>query len=77
MSTAGAKSRSQVRSQAGADMILVFLAAMALLGGTTWLGMQQSVARDPVMNRHLTGVGLLLCMLTFFSALIAAAVNLP
>jgi hypothetical protein len=58
-------------------MILLVVAAMSLLGGTTWLALQQSAARDHVLNRQLTAVGLLLCMLTVASAIIAATVHLP
>jgi hypothetical protein len=54
-------------------MILLVVATMALLGGTTWLALQQSIARDPVLNRQLTAVGLLLCMLTVVSAVVAAS----
>lgn len=38
-------------------MISLVVAAMALLGGTTFLASQQPVARNPARNRRLTGIG--------------------
>ena len=58
-------------------MILLLVAAMGLLSGTTWLAMQQSVARDRVAHHHLTGGGLVLCLLAVVSVLVAAVENLP
>ena len=56
-------------------MIFLVVAAMALLGGTTWLAQEQSITRNPVRNSHLTAVGMVLCLLTVVAALIAAAVT--
>ncbi|GAA2863720.1 hypothetical protein Acy02nite_72490 [Actinoplanes cyaneus] len=42
-------------------MIVLVVAAMVLLGGTTWLALEQPVASDPELNRRLTTIGLLLC----------------
>ncbi|GAB3177886.1 hypothetical protein FHX75_11169 [Micromonospora palomenae] len=56
-------------------MISLVVAALALLGGTTWLAMNQPVARNPVLNRRLTATGLLLCLITAVITLIAAVVT--
>jgi hypothetical protein len=53
-------------------MIVLLVASMALLGGTTWFGLQQSDAGNPVLNRRLTGAGLALCLLVVVSAVLAA-----
>ncbi|MFC8617240.1 hypothetical protein ACFT9M_12585 [Micromonospora purpureochromogenes] len=56
-------------------MISLVVAALALLGGTTWLAMNQPVARNPVLNRRLTATGLLFCLITAVFTLIVAAVT--
>ncbi|MDI6102729.1 hypothetical protein QLQ12_29330 [Actinoplanes sp. NEAU-A12] len=58
-------------------MILLVMAAMALLGGTAWIGLQQPMARDPALNRRLTAVGIRLCLLMAALVLAAVAVSLP
>ena len=55
-------------------MIFLLVAVLALFGGTTWLAMQQSVARDPAFHHRLTGGGLALCAVAVASALIAALI---
>jgi hypothetical protein len=55
-------------------MILLVIAALALLGGTTWLGLNQPAAANPALNRRLTATGLLLCLIVAVVALIAAVV---
>ena len=56
-------------------MTLLVVAAMALFGGTTWLALQQPIARDPGRNRHLTTSGLALCLLVVVAALLVAIVK--
>jgi hypothetical protein len=50
---------------------------MALLGGTTWVGLQQPIARDPARNVRLTAIGIRLCLVTGLVALLVVAVTLP
>ena len=52
-------------------MIFFVVAALALMGSTTWLAMQQSIAGNPVLNRRLTTVGLVLCLATGLSVVVA------
>lgn len=40
-------------------MIILVVITLVLLGATTWSALQQSLARDPVRHRRLTGVGLI------------------
>jgi hypothetical protein len=54
-------------------MILLVVAALALLGGTTWIGLQQPIAPDPERNLHRTVIGIRLCLLTGLTAILAAA----
>lgn len=58
-------------------MTLLVIAAMVLLGGTTWLGLRQPTARDQALNRRLTAAGIRMCLLTGFALLLAVAVTLP
>ncbi len=59
------------------EMIFLLVGVMALLGGTTFLALQQPVARNPVLNRQLTGIGLALCLLIGAVALAVTAVIAP
>ncbi|MEU4712890.1 hypothetical protein AB0F73_04385 [Micromonospora purpureochromogenes] len=45
-------------------MVSLVVAALALLGGMTWLAMNQPVAGNPVLNRRLIATGLLFCVIT-------------
>jgi hypothetical protein len=56
-------------------MIVVVVAAMAALGTTTWLAMQQSVSRDPERNRRMTALGLWACLAIATAALTATFVT--
>lgn len=58
-------------------MISLVVAAMALLGGTTFLALQQSIARNPALNRCLTGIGIVSCLLVAVLTLAVTAVTLP
>ncbi|GAA2915091.1 hypothetical protein Acy02nite_91610 [Actinoplanes cyaneus] len=58
-------------------MIVLVVAAMVLLGSTTWLALEQPVARDPMRNRRLTIVGLLLCGCVAVVALTLTLVTSP
>lgn len=58
-------------------MIFVVVGALGLLGGTTFLALQQPVARDPLLNRRLTGMGIALCLITALAALGVTIVILP
>ncbi|SDS52988.1 hypothetical protein [Actinoplanes derwentensis] len=53
-------------------MFVLTVGALALLGGTTWLALQESVAADPDRHHRLTATGLLLCLLTGLAAVAAA-----
>ena len=57
-------------------MIFFVVGVMALLGGTTFLALQQPVARNPVLNRQLTGIGIASCLVTTVAALVVAVVIL-
>ncbi|XVV12598.1 hypothetical protein ACQP2X_48765 [Actinoplanes sp. CA-131856] len=57
-------------------MIVLTTGALALFGATTWLALQQPVARNQVRNRQLTGAGLGLCLITVAGALTAALVTM-
>ncbi|GIF40089.1 hypothetical protein [Actinoplanes xinjiangensis] len=54
--------------------MILFVVMMALLGGTTWLAMNQSIARDAVLNHRLTAIGLTLCLASGLIAVVASAV---
>ena len=43
-------------------MIVLVVAALGLLGGTTWLALDQPLARDPARHHRVTGWGLLMCL---------------
>lgn len=58
--------------KAGTDMILLVVTVMALLGATTWLVLNQSVARNPALRRQLTAAGLGLCLAAGLTAVIAS-----
>jgi hypothetical protein len=58
-------------------MISLVVAAMAVLGGTTFLALQQSVARDRALNNRLTGIGIVLCLIVAVLALTATVVTPP
>ncbi|MFC3991111.1 hypothetical protein [Actinoplanes siamensis] len=58
-------------------MILLVIAAMAALGGTTWLVLEQPVARDPVRNQRLSMIGLLVCLVSAMVALAAVFATAP
>jgi hypothetical protein len=57
-------------------MVVLVVAVMALFGGTAWLAMQQSVARNSAVHHRLTGGGLALCLLAVVAAVVAATVAL-
>ncbi|WP_310380836.1 hypothetical protein [Actinoplanes couchii] len=52
------------------------MVAMALLGGTAWNVMNQSVARDRELNHRLSLAGLVACAVVAVGALGAGAVAL-
>jgi hypothetical protein len=54
--------------------MILFVVMMALLGGTTWLAMNQSIAHDAVLNHRLTAIGLTLCLASGLIAVVASAV---
>ena len=56
-------------------MIFFVVAALALMGSTTWLAMQQSIAGNPALNRRLTVLGLALCLATGVSIVVAGLVT--
>jgi hypothetical protein len=58
-------------------MILLVIAALACLGGTTGLVLNQSIARDPARHRRLTVMGFALCAVITAIAVSAAAVTTP
>jgi hypothetical protein len=58
-------------------MIFLVVGVMVLLGGTTFLALQQPVARDPVLNRQVTGMGIASCLLIAVVALTVTVVILP
>ncbi|GAA4960313.1 hypothetical protein [Actinoplanes utahensis] len=43
-------------------MIMLVIVAMTLLGGTAWTVMNQSIARNRVLNHRLSLAGLLACL---------------
>jgi hypothetical protein len=55
-------------------MILLVM-TMALLGGATWLAMNESIARDATLNHRLTAGGLTLCAAVGVIAVIASVVT--
>lgn len=55
-------------------MITLVVAALALMGSTTWLALQQSTAGNPASNRRLTGLGLALCLATGLAIVVAGLV---
>ena len=55
-------------------MFLLVVFALALLGGTTWLAQQQSIAVRPALNHQLTGMGLVLCLAVGLAAVVGAVV---
>lgn len=57
-------------------MIALVVAALALVGGTTWLALNQPTARNPVRHHRLTGLGLALCLATAAAAFVGALVHL-
>ena len=76
-------SSSPVRAQAGTDpsasgggMTVLVVAFLALIGGTTWLALEQPMARHPVLHNRLTGAGLLLCLTAAVIALAAALLRM-
>jgi hypothetical protein len=56
-------------------MIFLVVAALALMGSTTWLAMQQSIAGNPRLNHRLTTLGLALCLATGLSIVVAELVS--
>ncbi len=54
-------------------MIIMVTAALALLGGTTWLSQTEPTAR-PALHRRLTAAGLLSCLAVALVAVVAALV---
>lgn len=56
------------------DMIVLVIAALALMGGTTWLALQQSIVGNPALNRRLTGLGLALCLAVGLALVVTALV---
>lgn len=58
-------------------MILLLIGALGLVGGTTWLALNTSVARRPALHRRLTGTGLALCLAAAVVALVAAFTAYP
>jgi hypothetical protein len=56
-------------------MIFFVVAALALMGSTTWLAMQQPIAGNPALNHRLTTVGLALCLATGLSVVVAGLVS--
>jgi hypothetical protein len=57
-------------------MIILAIVAMALLGGTTWFSMNQSMASNPALNRRWGIAGLLACATVAVGVLAAEAVTL-
>jgi hypothetical protein len=55
-------------------MILLVMVALLLMGATTWLAQQQPVAGDPVLNRRLARLGLMLCTAVGLAAVLAGLV---
>lgn len=55
-------------------MIVLVVAALVLMGGTTFLAMQQSIVGNPVLNRRLTGLGLALCLAVGIALVVAGSV---
>ncbi len=53
-------------------MIILVMVVLALAGGTTWLALEQPMARRPALHHRLTGAGLLLCLVIAAAALLAA-----
>ncbi|WP_433796389.1 hypothetical protein [Actinoplanes sp. CA-252034] len=52
--------------------MMLSLVMLALLGGTTWLAMNQSIARNAVLNHRLTAIGLTLCVTSGLVVLVAS-----
>lgn len=57
-------------------MIILVIAALALMGTTTWLALQQSIVGNPSLNHRLTGLGLALCLATGLAIVAAGLVTL-
>ncbi|WP_328475286.1 hypothetical protein OHA21_18430 [Actinoplanes sp. NBC_00393] len=55
-------------------MIILVIAGSVLLGGTTWLALQQPTATHPDRNYRLTAAGLVLCLI-FAAAALAVVVT--
>ena len=55
-------------------MFLLVVLGLVLLGGTTWLAQQQSIAVRPALNHQLTGMGLVLCLAVGLAAVVGAVV---
>lgn len=55
-------------------MIVLVVAALVLMGGTTWLALQQSISGNPALNRRLTGLGLALCLATGLALVVTGLV---
>ncbi len=58
-------------------MIFVVIAALGLLGGTTWLVQNQAVAGHRALNRRWSAIGLMLSLGTAVALLAALAVTWP
>ncbi|MEU7905682.1 hypothetical protein [Actinoplanes sp. NPDC049118] len=61
----------------GYAMITLVVLAMTLLGGTTWLALDQPVTRHPELNRKMTAAGLLLCLVAVVAVFASALVISP
>ena len=57
-------------------MTVLLVVTLVLLGGTTWLALQQQVAGSPSLNRRLTGAGLLLCLAAGLAFVVGGFVTL-
>jgi hypothetical protein len=56
-------------------MMLLVVLTMGVLGGTTWLAMNQSVAGNPSLNRRLTSIGIGLSLVTGAFVVLMAVVG--
>ncbi|MEU4620685.1 hypothetical protein AB0G04_12005 [Actinoplanes sp. NPDC023801] len=54
-------------------MFVLTVGALTLLGGTTWLALQESVAADRARHHRLTATAIILCLI-LGAVIVAAAV---
>jgi DMSO reductase anchor subunit len=56
-------------------MIFLVVVGSVLLGGTTWLALQQAVAAHPARNHRLAAAGLVLCLISAAAALAGVVIQ--